>query len=83
MAFQLQNFFEPWLNSTSERRQQFLQDPRGAMEEIVGVPSDIRVVVESSDNQIWFQASIPKLPDATDGSTSLLVMRQRNDRINL
>ena len=82
MAFQLQNFFEPWLNSTSERRQQFLQDPRGAMEEIVGVPSDIRVVVESSDNQIWFQASIPKLPDETEGSTSLIAMRQHNERIN-
>lgn len=52
------------------------------MEEIIGVPSDIPVGVEISGNQIWFQASIPKLPDTTDGSTSLLAMRQSNERIN-
>ena len=82
MAFQLQDFFEPWLNSTPERRQQFLDNPRQAMEEIVGVPSDIPIRVEITGDQIWFQASIPKLPDATDGSTSLLAMRQSNERIN-
>ena len=63
MAFQLHDFFEPWLNSTPERRQQFLQNTRQAMEEIVGVPSDIPVGVEITGDQICFQASIPKLPD--------------------
>tara|TARA_B000000565_G_C23504787_1_gene269455 strand:+ start:262 stop:399 length:138 start_codon:yes stop_codon:yes gene_type:complete len=31
MAFQLQDFFEPWLNSTPEHRQQFLHNPRQAI----------------------------------------------------
>lgn len=50
------------------------------MEEIVGVPDDIDVDVEWIKEQIWFQASIPKLPG--DGDRSLVAMRQRNERLN-
>ena len=80
MAFQLQDFFAPWLNSTPERRALFLSDPRRAMEEIVGVPEDIPVRIEHLSGQVWFQASIPKLP--MEGEGSLLAMRQSNERIN-
>ena len=49
------------------------------MEEVVGVPADIQVFVERSDGQVWFQASIPKLP--VEGEGSLLAMRQQDFRI--
>ncbi len=80
MAFQLREFFAPWLKSSPERRDFFLHHPREAMEEIVGVPDDIDVDVEWIAEQIWFQASIPKLPG--DGDRSLVAMRQRNERLN-
>ena len=79
MAFQLREFFAPWLSSTPDKCSLFLRDPRAAMEEVVGVPADIQVFVERSHGQVWFQASIPKLP--VEGEGSLLAMRQQDFRI--
>lgn len=78
--FQLQEFFSPWLNSTLEQRLFFLENPREAMEQIVGVPSDIPVKIDQLEGEIWFQASIPKYPE--EGQGSLLGMRQSNERLN-
>jgi hypothetical protein len=80
MAFQLKEFFAPWLNSTPEQRLYFLRDPRQAMEQIVGVPSDIPVSVDQCEGEIWFQASVPKFPE--EGQGSLLGMRRSNERMN-
>ncbi|QBE70335.1 hypothetical protein SynWH8101_2770 [Synechococcus sp. WH 8101] len=79
MAFQLKEFFAPWLNSTAEKRAFFLSHPREAMEEIVGVPSDIQITITQNNQQIWFRASIPKMTNNTAGS--LGHMRQNNQRI--
>ena len=81
MAFELREFFAPWLNSTPEKCAQFLRDPRAAMEEIVGVPDDIGVMIERREDQVWFQASIPKLP-VDEGEGSLLAMRQQGLRMD-
>ena len=81
MAFQLKEFFAPWLNSTPEQRLYFLGNPRQAMEQIVGVPSDIPVRIDHFDDEIWFQASVPKFPEEGQG-TSLLGMRKSNERMN-
>ena len=80
MAFQLKEFFAPWLNSTPEQRLYFLGNPRQAMEQIVGVPSDIPVRVDQFEGAIWFQASVPKFP--VEGHGSLLGMRKSNERMN-
>ena len=80
MTFQLKEFFAPWLNSTPEQRLYFLRNPRQAMEQIVGVPSDIPVSVDHYGDEIWFQASVPKFPEESQGS--LLGMRKTNERMN-
>ena len=59
----------------------FFGNPRQAMEQIVGVPSDIPIRIDHFDDEIWFQASVPKFPEEGQGN-SLLGMRKSNERMN-
>ena len=79
MGFALQEFFKPWLNSTTEARERFLRDPRAAMSEIVGVPDDIDVAVYEQQGKTWFRASIPRQPGMAKGS--LGEMQRSNERL--
>lgn len=79
MGFALQEFFKPWLEGSAEARERFLRDPRAAMSEIVGVPSDIEIAIEQQPGGTWFRASIPRETSQTPGS--LGAMRQSNERL--
>ena len=79
MGFALQEFFKPWLNGSAEAREHFLRNPRAAMSELVGVPSDVEIAIETVQGATWFRASIPREPDTSPGS--LGDMQQRNDRL--
>lgn len=79
MAYALQEFFKPWLNSTAEAKERFLRDPRAAISEIVGVPDDIEIAIEQTQGMAWFRASIPRQPSMAEGS--LGEMQRRNERL--
>lgn len=79
MGFALQEFFKPWLSGTAEARERFLRDPRAAMGEVVGVPTDIEIAIEAVQGGTWFRASIPREPNTSPGS--LGDMQQTNDRL--